>query len=95
MTNKEVIKFHKENKRVLEYQSMGNVSKSQIDAIQDVMDILDLTIEALKKQEPKRPVKIKMVYDFECPNCSFTLEKIGMYCRFCGQEIDWRKEDEH
>lgn len=56
---------------------------------------LRLSIEALEKQIPKKPI---VSDDIACPNCSATLiyclhtSEID-YCDKCGQRLDWSEED--
>ena len=68
---------------------------------------VDLAIEALGKQVPKKPVKCttnkpvkignvtfsKGTSVYKCPNCG-GLITYYKYCCSCGQAIDWRNDDE-
>lgn len=55
-----------------------------------VREAARLAIEALEKQNPKKPVyESKMP---RCPLCNNWIqnnETIQKYCNFCGQAIDW------
>lgn len=58
---------------------------------------LRLSIEALEKQIPKKP--IHGAANIKCPNCGatllyyFHLFKID-YCDECGQRLDWSEEND-
>lgn len=66
-------------------------------------EALDVAIQALEKQIPKKPRKtdsyrgvLKKVYAYVCPTCGNTcLEKYmnerqnTMFCCDCGQKLDW------
>lgn len=47
---------------------------------------MNLVIEALEKQVPKKPVKTRS--EIVCPACH-TLVGSSPYCRYCGQAIQW------
>lgn len=51
---------------------------------------LKTAIEALEKQTPKKPVK--EMGEIVCPTCE-TLVGSRPYCGYCGQAIDWSKEE--
>ena len=58
-------------------------------------EALDMAVDALEKQMPKRPLKKRIVNDgyaweWVCPNCHIvkvTTEK--QFCDDCGQRLDW------
>lgn len=59
---------------------------------------LDVAIEALEKQIPKKPHKINIANTswckggirFECPAChKFLGYRELTYCGLCGQKLDW------
>ena len=66
-------------------------------------EALDVAIQALEKQIPKKPRKtdsyrgvLKKVYAYVCPTCgNACLEKYmnerqnTMFCWNCGQKLDW------
>lgn len=65
-----------------------------------VVDALDLAIEALEKQTPKKPVKadeqvVRYVTTWNCPTCGgqFT-GMVSNYCYHCGQALAWEYETE-
>ena len=85
MTNKEAIKFAKEN--ILAYTS-------------EMAEFKALAIEALEKQIPKSPdyeddgyADGELIYDiWICPNCGRYYDvdfDDYEYCPLCGQAIDW------
>lgn len=55
-------------------------------------EALDIAIEALEKQLPKKPIEkgIHFVY-YKCPNCNRILPIDKNYCD-CGQRLDWPEE---
>lgn len=60
-----------------------------------ITEALDMAIEALEKQIPKKPIKAKehIMYSmcYICPNCqkNFSGTGIASYCYHCGQALDW------
>lgn len=52
-------------------------------------EALDIAIEALEKQLPKKPVLKRKAYGgiMVCPICE--VSDYGKYCRHCGQKIKW------
>lgn len=55
-------------------------------------EALDIAVEALEKQLPKKPIEkgIHFVY-YKCPNCNRILPIDKNYCD-CGQKLDWPEE---
>ena len=85
---------------------LGECTESEV-AVCYVTDVdapaLEMAINALKKQIPKKPTPI----DYEkymdtvknalflkgaywCPNCKHVV-KCGTYCSDCGQKLEWNK----
>ena len=72
-------------------------------ALPDGIEAIQIAIQALEKQIPKKPRKtdsyrgvLKRVYAYVCPTCGNTcLEKYmnerqnTMFCWDCGQKLDW------
>lgn len=63
-------------------------------------DALNIAIEAIEKQIPKKPTESYDGYadgypviDYSCPNCGRELDDTDHHC-ICGQTIDWRIEVE-
>jgi len=58
---------------------------------------LEMAIEALEKQIPKKPIKDDEWGAFFCPVCEYMLGKyyqgVLNYCD-CGQKIDWESDTE-
>lgn len=94
MTNKEAIKYAKEN--ILAYTS-------------EMAEFKVLAIEAIEKQMPKKPNYVPdddtcVYYHWECPECgnyySYSIRKTFSvlynnsvsYCSRCGQALDWSEE---
>lgn len=57
----------------------------------DIGKSIDMAIDALEKQIPKKPVKLN------CPRCRFNRIDnswwVFTYCPECGQAIDWSEEE--
>ena len=65
-------------------------------------EAIDVAIQALEKQIPKKPINKK--YSFyphstllkskygECPTCK-TIQVDDKYCANCGQKLDWSEEE--
>lgn len=79
---------------------------SCIDAYKDLINACETAKQALEKQIPKKPLKIKGEYkdEFICPACKS--EKVmtecdpfldyGLnYCNNCGQKLDWSEGNEN
>lgn len=67
----------------------------------EVRQALDIAIEAVKKQGPKKPKAEPYFYgiNYRCANCD---KHIALpiaypkppYCPHCGQAVDWEEENE-
>lgn len=55
------------------------------DSIPTTQEDLRIIKEALEKQIPKKP--IKELNETVCPNCKTLVG--SLYCRCCGQSLDW------
>lgn len=62
------------------------------------IEALDIAIEVIKRQMPKRPLAIREKHDFQgnvilkdgyCPKCKKELSNAYQYCNNCGQKLDW------
>ena len=56
---------------------------------------IDVAIEALEKQIPKKPIMRKDVAEtyYICPECEWEVDKFDdNYCSDCGQKLDWSSE---
>lgn len=69
-------------------------------------EALDVAIQALEKQIPKKPIRHAAWEDFKCPACGSTeirpydteYREYGKDCEFeycsdCGQKLDWSDEE--
>ena len=59
----------------------------------DINKALDLAIEALEKQLPKKPIVVSNTcYNrYQCPRCNDYICKREPICLKCEQPIDWTK----
>lgn len=84
MTIEEAIAHAKEQKEIF-----GGVHK----------EFLEVAIEALEKQIPKKPIEtqdIEGINDFYCKKCSRIVGDDTykfLYCPKCGYAIDWSEEE--
>lgn len=67
---------------------------------QVLCDAVNVAIQALEKQIPKRPIKskeqrIRYVNTYYCPTCNlgFTGFNIAKWCYHCGQKLDWSDDE--
>lgn len=73
--------------------------------VKDYEEALEIGIEALKKQIPKKPIRHTAWEDFKCPACGSTEIRAYdteyreydkdckfEYCSDCGQRLDWSDE---
>ena len=86
MTESEAIKILQ---RDLEIQVKNKALTDGIEAIQ-------IAIQALEKQIPKKPIKsenqvVRYVNTYYCPTCELgiTGTNIAKWCYHCGQKLDW------
>ena len=86
MTNEEAIKILKENRET--YQAFINQGYEDNEDIKRVLLALDMALEALEKQIPKKKKKRN-----ECPECGYSYA-FEEYCPNCGQALEWEGEDE-
>ena len=80
MTNEEAIKELKEDRALYEsniVEAGDGTPEGQL------MLALDMAIEALEKQIPRKKKKRN-----ECPECGYSYA-FEEYCPYCGQAIDW------
>lgn len=81
MTNEEAIKILTELKPI------------PVDGFKIIAKAYDLAIEALEKQEPKKPRETRCA--LMCASCGHKITEKGCkklnrsYCKKCGQAIDW------
>ena len=93
-----------ENEAIEEFkQRLELIEKCYRGEVEDYKQALELGVNALEKQIPKKPTPI----DYEkymdtvknalflkgaywCPNCNHVV-KCGTYCSDCGQKLDWNE----
>lgn len=54
-------------------------------------DALDITIQSIEKQVPKKPTD-RCMYK-ECPACGEVEIEFCKYCPSCGQKLDWGNKE--
>ena len=58
---------------------------------------IDMAIQALEKQIPKKPITYKDTNRADCPCCGATVRGIknpfGDWCSNCSQKLDWGNEE--
>ena len=99
MTESEAIKELKEDIALYDNEitrldaSIGTPDRNLIDA-------LDMAIQALEKQIPKKPIKsenqvVRYVNTYYCPICNLGIAgtNIAKWCYHCGQKLDWSDEE--
>lgn len=80
MTNEEAIKELKEDRALYE-SDIVEAGDGTPDG--DLMLAIDMAIEALEKQIPKKKKKRN-----ECPECGYSYA-FEEFCPYCGQALDW------
>lgn len=78
--------------RTVDYEGLGELDATE------VAETIDIAVDALFKQIPRKPVteKFDIVYFFMCPSCygdinpslDEALNREVSYCEHCGQAID-------
>ena len=96
MTNKEAIEQLRKRLAITDYRQQ----------IPEYYEAIELAVEALEKQVPKKPIKTKIATlnkspeaiswesTYCCPRCESNLASQYKYCPQCGLMIDWSDEDE-
>lgn len=62
----------------------------------DTSDAVEVAIEALEKQIPKKPVATEHFFRGCCPCCEeyiVTEYSFPKHCENCGQALDWSEEE--
>lgn len=97
MTNEEAIKILKENRETYQaFINQGYEDNEDNKDIKRVLLALDMAIEALEKQMPKK-VAADIYDDGEVSHiclCGAEVEENQAYCDVCGQALDWSGEDD-
>ena len=92
MTNEEAIKELKEDRDT--YQHLINQGYADNEEVKSGLLALNMAIEALEKQVPKK-VAANIYDDGEVSHiclCGAEVEENQAYCDVCGQMIDWSDE---
>lgn len=86
-----------DNKKAVEWLKAISATQSNSlnkNSLADRKEALYMAVQALEKEEPKKPVKDKYNHDC-CPNCGWIVYQAvygGRYlphCENCGQAINW------
>lgn len=95
MTNEEAIKELKEDRALYE-SDIVKAGDGTPDG--DLMLAIDMAVEALEKQMPKKPINDTLHWAI-CPTCGgsvskknvreYVVEEGTSYCEHCGQALDW------
>lgn len=96
MTNRETLKLITELRDDWEDDIQYCHSEISRDEMRGRVEIADNCIQALEKQEPKKPFRPYEDIDLnQCPICKDPLYIFSsIYCERCGQAIDWGGDDE-
>ena len=95
-----------ESKAIEEFnQRLELIEKCYRGEVEDYKQALELGVNALEKQIPKKPTPIDyekymdtvknalfLKGSYWCPNCNHVV-KCGTYCSDCGQKLDWSDTD--
>lgn len=84
MTIQEAISCLKADKKYLEYHNICDGKE------------IDVAIEALEKQIPKKPIMVKDKAEtyYICSECEMEVDRFDdNYCSDCGQKLDWSSEE--
>ena len=80
-------------------QEVKELDDSMYAYSKDYNEALEMALSALKKQIPMKPKK-KILAEgwtfYICPTCKCVYGEgnLSRYCGYCGQKIDWSKENE-
>lgn len=74
--------------KLLEYiRETGNGEAPYVGCAQNIA--IDMAINALKKQIPKKPKTDDRYIMYICPCCNDFIKVNHNYCTNCGQKLDW------
>jgi hypothetical protein len=72
----------------INYDLNCDISLNHQKKAENQKELMDITVEALEKQIPKKPLRREdTTYSF-CPCCN-SGNLMNDYCTDCGQKIDW------
>lgn len=63
-------------------------SAGELMLVEDEQEALDIAIQSLEKQEPKKPIRDEIEDIIRCPNCKSSM-LMDNVCFKCGQALDW------
>ena len=94
--------IHSAKSRVykLGFDMEGKISAHHQKKAENQTELMEVTVEALSLQLPERPLDLSARYNGQalggsCPVCrSRVNSKEYVYCRKCGQKLDWGDSDE-
>ena len=76
----------------IDVNSMGDISYHHHKKAENQKELMNITVDALEKQMPKKPHQEEFELCVTCPDCDYLLEGMPNYCEYCGQRIDWEDE---
>lgn len=95
------IESAKNRKYKLEKDLSHNIADGHRAKAERQVEVMNVTIDALEKQIPKKPNITDHIEDetyMKCPSCKVTTVLFGGMipnnCPRCGQALDWSEEDE-
>ena len=83
----------------LNFDLEGNLSAHHQKKANNQKELMEITVEALEKQIPKKPLEKEVLFDgmkeLACV-CSVCESEIGLYkgqpyCENCGNKVDWEE----
>lgn len=89
MTNEEAVKHLKFMAMNLTGELATEINQHEQRYLGETLEAIDLAIDALGKQMPK---KVKGKYPFYCPSCG-TKVSPGPYCWKCGQRVEFERRE--
>jgi len=93
MTAKEALKILHEPDRI----GVTIIKSNTPDAIKyndDSMTALQMAIEALEKQIPKKPIEPgPLLLFYKCPICKNSVNDLARYCAVCGCKLNWSEDE--
>lgn len=73
----------------IDVNSMGDISYHHHKKAENQKELMNITVDALEKQIPKKPHQEEFELGEYCPNCEYIFDGFPNYCEYCGQRIDW------
>lgn len=106
MTRTELIKQAIESAKCriykLDFDLEGKLSAHHQKKAENQKELMKITVEALEKQIPKKPIENDTSYSgYKCPTCNSNIYQLRSHnimqtphCIFCGQALKWGEEDD-